>query len=156
MARPPNLTSMNYPDIYGQSGPQTTLRSANDLYASEECEEIQEMTSKKRKLEKPPESCVKSVYHPSGLLEIMETLQVASITSVKLSMVKRLQARTQVFKWGEGGGGGAVIRLKGPTSMHVLVYHLFHHACIYGSINSIHMYTQIIQLDTITVNERLH
>ena len=40
--------------------------------------------------------------------------------------------------------------------MHVLAYHLFDHACMYGSINSIHMYTQIIQLDTITVNERLH
>ena len=42
----------------------------------------------------------------------------------------------------------------------MLAYHLFDHACIYGSINSIHMYTQIIiiiiinQLDTITVNER--
>ena len=26
----------------------------------------------------------------------------------------------------------------------MLAYHLFDHACIYGSINSIHMYTQII------------
>ena len=84
----------------------------------------------------------------------METLQVASITSVKLSMVKRLQTRTQVFKCGGGGGGGG--GGGEPTSMHVLAYHLFHHACIYGSINSIPMYTQIIQLDTITVNERLH